>query len=78
MIITVRYKEPMASTMGMKMVAQVIHCQRFYKLESKDYWGFMAYDHDDKKITSHKFRVTEGVEAYVTEGGKTVDVMPRR
>jgi len=46
-------------------------------MESKTHWGFMAYDHDGKMITEHKFAITEGVNAYVMEQGRTVAVLPR-
>lgn len=79
MIISVIYKDGnQAESRGMKLKKQLIHCSRVYVQESKTHWGFMAYDHDDKKITDHKFGIDEGVEAYITEHGKTVDVLPRR
>ena len=77
MIVTVKYTQDCAEHEGMAMTGQMIDCQRLYPLESDTHWGFMAYDHDDKLITEHKFPLSDGVKAYVMDNGRTVAVLPR-
>lgn len=67
-----------ATSDGMMIVSQIIDCCRIYPMENESQWGFKAYDHDGQMIAQHKFSVDDNTRAYITDRGKTVDVLPQR
>ncbi len=62
----------------MMVVSQIIDCARLYPMENETHWGFMAYDENDTLITKHEFDLSDKTKAYITDRGKTVDVLPRK
>ena len=87
MIIKVAYGKKTEEAMGkgvpalkddMIVSSQIIDCTRIYPMESETHWGFMAYDAQGTLIADHKFDIEDNTKVYITDKGKTVDVLPRR
>ena len=85
MIIQVVYGKKTESAVGgpaikddMMVRSQSIDCARFYHMENEEYWGIMAYDSNDVLVGDFKYGINDGTKVFVTDKGKTVDVLPRR
>jgi len=59
------------------VVAKLIDCDEIIVQESKEKWKFETYK-DNKLTGGYTFDVKSPVVAYIMEGGKTVDRLPRK